>query len=73
MDSSEGSGPKNASELRERLPLQPVTPRKAVSIDTAKNVVAELNKTEEGESGDGKSKEKRTYGRTADGPGMCAQ
>jgi len=73
MDSSEGSGAKNESELRERLPLQPVTPRKAVSIDTAKNVVAELNKTEEGESSDGKSKEKRTYGRTPDGIGMCTQ
>jgi len=73
MDSSDGNGADNASELRERLPLQPETPRKAVSIDTAKNIVAELNKAEDDESGDGKSKEKQTYGRTADGTGMCAQ
>lgn len=60
----------NASELRERLPQNPEKPRKAVSIDAAKNVVSELNDAEAKGSTDGRAKEKRTYGRTPEGIGM---
>jgi len=58
----------DVSELRERWPTKPDIPRKAVSIDTANEVVKERNNTEE-KRNNGKSKEKRTYGRTPDGTG----
>lgn len=69
MNSSDEIG-SNASELRERLPQRPEKPQKAVSIDTAKNVVEELNRSEAKEEDEGETKAKRTYGRTPDGTGM---
>jgi phosphatidylethanolamine N-methyltransferase len=69
MNPSDESG-SNASKLRERLPQNPEKPQKAVSIDTAKNVVSELNNAAAKDDTNGKTKEKRTYGRTPDGTGM---
>jgi phosphatidylethanolamine N-methyltransferase len=59
----------DVSQLRERLPNKPEKPRKAVSIEAAKEVVKEPGYTED-KHNDSKSKEKRTYGRTPDGTGM---
>jgi hypothetical protein len=58
----------DVSELRKRLPNKSEIPRKAVSIEAAKEVVKELNNAN-GKHNDNKSKEKRTYGRTPDGTG----
>lgn len=69
MNPSDENGA-NASELRERLPQNPERPQKAVSIEAAKNVVSELNNDAAEDDKDGKTKEKRTYGRTPDGTGM---
>ena len=67
MDSRDKHNP-DVSELRERLSNKPEKPRKAISIEAAKEVVKELNNAED-KHNDSKSKEKRTYGRTPDGTG----
>jgi phosphatidylethanolamine N-methyltransferase len=68
MDSWNKRSP-DISELRERLSHKPEKPRKAISIEAAKEVVKELNNAED-KHNDSKSKEKRTYGRTPDGTGV---
>lgn len=55
----------DASGLRERLVQKPDAPQKALSVETAQDTVKHLNDQEAKQDKD--EKDKKTYGRTADG------
>ena len=65
MSQPNGTPGIDASELREKLPQNPDTPQKAVSVETAQAAVKQLNEKESGKD----EKDQKTYGRTPDGTG----
>lgn len=67
MAEANGHAGLDASGLRERLPKQTDAPLQAESVETAQDVVKQLNRQEEEQGKD--EKEKKTYGRTPDGTG----
>ena len=67
MDQPNGTAGVDTSVLKEKLPQQPDTPQKALSIETAEAAVKQLNEQESKEDKD--EKHKKTFGRTLDGTG----
>ncbi|KAK3721048.1 phosphatidylethanolamine N-methyltransferase [Vermiconidia calcicola] len=65
MDQPNGTAGADTSVLKEKLPQQPDTPQKALSIETAEAAVKQLNEQESKEDKD--EKHKKTFGRTLDG------